>query len=109
MPAGAAGLTALHGRVGVRRGRSTGWAVPPRGSCVVVERARKMGGFRAQDRFRGIQGCAMAMVNEMRELVNQLYNSFSSGEADAWVSRTADDVIVIGTDPDEWWEGRDRV
>ena len=51
----------------------------------------------------------MAMVNEMRELVNQLYSSFSSDEADAWVSRTADDVIVIGTDPDEWWEGRDRV
>jgi ketosteroid isomerase-like protein len=51
----------------------------------------------------------MAVANEMRKLVDQLYDSFSSGDAAPWASRTADDVIVIGTDPDEWWEGRDMV
>ena len=51
----------------------------------------------------------MAAADEMRELVDQLYGTFASGDSTVWTSRTADDVIGIGSDPDEWWEGRKAV
>ena len=51
----------------------------------------------------------MATADDMRALVDQLYQSFASGDPTVWTSRAADDVIGIGTDPDEWWEGRSAI
>ena len=51
----------------------------------------------------------MAADDDMRALVDQLYDSFASGDSAVWTSRTADDVIGIGSDPDEWWEGRSAI
>ena len=54
-----------------------------------------------------IKGGAMRASGEMRELLGRLYDSFGSGDANVWKSHVADDVIGIGSDPDEWWEGRE--
>ena len=51
----------------------------------------------------------MAGTDEMRELLNRLYYAFSTGNAAAWTTDLAEDVLVIGSDPDEWWEGRSVV
>ncbi len=51
----------------------------------------------------------MSTADDMRVLVDQLYDTFASGDPTVWTSRTADDVIGIGTDPDEWWEGRSAI
>ncbi|MGY1680920.1 nuclear transport factor 2 family protein [Geodermatophilus sp. SYSU D01176] len=51
----------------------------------------------------------MTVVDEMRALVYQLYGTFASGDPTVWTSRSADDVIGIGSDPDEWWEGRSAI
>jgi ketosteroid isomerase-like protein len=51
----------------------------------------------------------MAAAEDMRDLVDQLYDTFASGDSTVWTSRTADDVIGIGSDPDEWWEGQSVV
>lgn len=48
----------------------------------------------------------MDLTGEMRDLLDRLYASFGSGDPTVWTSHIADDVIGIGSDPDEWWEGR---
>jgi hypothetical protein len=48
----------------------------------------------------------MTSAENMRELLGRLYDSFASGDSTVWTSHVADDVIGIGTDEDEWWEGR---
>src|SRR5918912_2921025 len=48
----------------------------------------------------------MSATDEMRDLLDQLYASFGSGSPTVWESDVADDVIGIGSDRDEWWEGR---
>jgi ketosteroid isomerase-like protein len=48
-------------------------------------------------------------ADALRTLLPALYASFGSGDATAWTAHLADDVVVIGTDPDEWWEGQDLV
>jgi ketosteroid isomerase-like protein len=48
----------------------------------------------------------MATADEMRALLHRLYDSFASGDSSVWTDHLADDVIGIGSDPDEWWEGR---
>jgi hypothetical protein len=48
----------------------------------------------------------MSLTGEMRNLLGGLYDSFSTGDPTVWASHIADDVIGIGSDPDEWWEGR---
>jgi SnoaL-like protein len=50
----------------------------------------------------------MNAADEMRELLDRLYDSFGSGDPTVWTSHIADDVIGIGTDPDEWWDGRNE-
>lgn len=47
----------------------------------------------------------MAATDEVRELVLAFYESFNQGDASAWDHSLADDVVGIGSDPDEWWEG----
>lgn len=51
----------------------------------------------------------MATADDMRAFVDQLYDTFASGDPAVWTSRTADDVIGIGSDPGEWWEGRNAI
>jgi ketosteroid isomerase-like protein len=51
----------------------------------------------------------MSSVEQLRELLTELYAAFSSGDPAAWVDHLTDDVLGVGTDPDEWWEGRDIV
>jgi hypothetical protein len=45
------------------------------------------------------------MPTDASGLLNDLYDSFSTGDAAVWTKGLADDVIGIGTDPDEFWEG----
>jgi hypothetical protein len=51
----------------------------------------------------------MAAIDDMRALMYQLYDTFASGDPSVWTSRTADDAIGIGSDPNEWWEGRSAI
>ena len=48
----------------------------------------------------------MSAADQLRALLDDLYAAFSSGDPTAWTAHLADDVIGIGSDPDEWWEGR---
>lgn len=36
-------------------------------------------------------------------LLDRLYDSFGSGDAALWEASIADDAVVIGTDPNEYW------
>jgi ketosteroid isomerase-like protein len=49
----------------------------------------------------------MSGTDEMRDLLNRLYDSFGTGDAAAWTAAVTEDVLGVGSDPDEWWEGRD--
>ena len=51
----------------------------------------------------------MATAGDMRALVDELYETFASGDPTVWTSRTTDDFLGIGSDPDEWWEGRSAI
>jgi ketosteroid isomerase-like protein len=51
----------------------------------------------------------MAPSDEMLDLLNSLYASFSTGDLTAWEESVAEDVIGVGSDPDEWWDGRATV
>jgi ketosteroid isomerase-like protein len=51
----------------------------------------------------------MSHVEEFRDLLRGLYDSFGSGDPSAWTDHLAPDVLGIGSDPGEWWEGRDVV
>jgi hypothetical protein len=51
----------------------------------------------------------MATAQEMRESLDRLYDSFGSGDPTVCTASAADDVIGIGSDPDECWEGRSQV
>ena len=48
----------------------------------------------------------MSATDDMRELLDRMYDSFASGDPTVWTGNVADDVLGIGTDADEWWEGR---
>jgi hypothetical protein len=52
------------------------------------------------------EGRAISASEEMRALLDRMYASFATGDPTVWTSQVADDVIGIGTDPDEWWEGK---
>ena len=47
------------------------------------------------------------MAASMQELITGIYAATSSGGDPT--PYLVEDVLVIGTDPDEWWEGRDTV
>jgi hypothetical protein len=48
----------------------------------------------------------MGKTDDMRELLSRMYDSFASGDPTVWTENIADDIIGVGTDSDEWWEGR---
>ena len=52
----------------------------------------------------------MERSRELRGIMLAIYDDWSRGD-DSWVDLFAPDadVLVIGTDPDEWWEGGDNV
>jgi ketosteroid isomerase-like protein len=45
---------------------------------------------------------------EVEQAVNELYDVLRRGDMDAFVEHMTDDVVVIGTDPDEFWDSKDR-
>ncbi len=47
--------------------------------------------------------------DQLRQLLEEGYAAFASGDPTVWAEHTADDVLGIGTDSDEWWQGRDVV
>lgn len=51
----------------------------------------------------------MSGKDDVRMLLERLYDSFGSGDPSVWTDTLGDDVVGIGTDPDEWWEGRDII
>jgi len=48
----------------------------------------------------------MAGTDEMRDLLNRLYDSVKTNNPAVWTESVAQDVLGVGSDPDEWWEGR---
>ena len=46
---------------------------------------------------------------DMTRLLDDLYASFGSGDASAYLANLGDDVVGIGTDEAEWWVGRDAM
>jgi hypothetical protein len=53
----------------------------------------------------------MQQSAELRELVLQTYAAMASGDTSFYEHHLAryDGVLVIGSDPDEWWVGYDRI
>lgn len=49
------------------------------------------------------------MTDDIKTLLTTIYASFGSGDSSAWAGSLADDVMLIGTDEAEWWQGRDTV
>jgi hypothetical protein len=49
----------------------------------------------------------MTAATDMAELLGALYATLSTGDASAWEESLASDVLVIGTDDAEWWQGKD--
>jgi ketosteroid isomerase-like protein len=46
---------------------------------------------------------------DVQELLEGIYGSFGSGDASAWIDHLGDEVVGIGTDPDEWWDSPEVV
>jgi ketosteroid isomerase-like protein len=51
----------------------------------------------------------MSAIDDTRELLARLYESFGSGDAAFWAENLADDAVGIGSDAEEWWEGRELI
>jgi hypothetical protein len=49
----------------------------------------------------------MNAAADMAELLSALYATLSTGDASAWHESFGSDVLVIGTDDAEWWQGKD--
>ena len=49
----------------------------------------------------------MDRSSEVEDALGRMYQALMSGDLDAFIGMIADDVIVIGTDPEEWWEGKE--
>jgi ketosteroid isomerase-like protein len=43
---------------------------------------------------------------EVEVIVATLYEALRTGEMEAFEAHVSDSVLAIGTDPDEWWEGK---
>jgi ketosteroid isomerase-like protein len=50
----------------------------------------------------------MTARQDMKALLDNIYTSFGSGDASAYLADLAEDVVCIGTDEAEWWVGRDE-
>ena len=48
----------------------------------------------------------MGTGDQLKELPNDLYAAFSTGDARPFTEHAAEDVLGIGSDEDEWWQGR---
>ena len=44
---------------------------------------------------------------DMRRLLDGIYQALADGDSRAWGTALADDVLMIGTDDAEWWQGKD--
>ena len=51
----------------------------------------------------------MSHHDDISSLLKDLYASFASGETSDWENHIADDAVCIGTDEDEWVEGKDAI
>ena len=51
----------------------------------------------------------MTLMDDMRVLLGRMYDSFASGDPTVWTSNVADDIIGIGTETAEWWDGREVI
>ena len=51
----------------------------------------------------------MSHHDDISSLLADFYASFGSGTTSAWEDHIADDAVCIGTDEDEWVEGRDAI
>ena len=51
----------------------------------------------------------MERSEELVGVMEDLYEAMRSGDVSNFESAAADDLLVIGTDPQEWWSGRDTV
>jgi ketosteroid isomerase-like protein len=52
-----------------------------------------------------------ATVEEVRTFLADLYDAFATGDPTAWVDRITSEhePIMIGTDPDEFWDEREHM
>jgi ketosteroid isomerase-like protein len=48
----------------------------------------------------------MSARDDMKALLENIYSSFGSGDASAYLADLSEDVVTIGTDEAEWWVGR---
>jgi ketosteroid isomerase-like protein len=46
-----------------------------------------------------------AAQQALRDLLPRLYAAYGSGDATDWTDHLGDDMLGIGTDPEEWWDG----
>jgi ketosteroid isomerase-like protein len=51
----------------------------------------------------------MSHHHEIAELLTDFYASFGSGTTSGWEDHIADDAVCIGTDENEWVEGKDAI
>lgn len=53
----------------------------------------------------------MERSGQIESLVRDMYDAMKRGDAPGVAGLLANDasVLMIGTDPDEWWSGRDRI
>ena len=51
----------------------------------------------------------MSQQDDIASLLTAFYASIGSGETADWEDNIADDAVCIGTDMDEWLEGKDAI
>jgi ketosteroid isomerase-like protein len=51
----------------------------------------------------------MSHHDDIASLLTDFYASFGSGETSDWEDHIADDAVCIGTDEEEWLEGKDAI
>ncbi|MEA2496774.1 MAG: hypothetical protein QOJ29_4685 [Thermoleophilaceae bacterium] len=48
----------------------------------------------------------MERSNDAEEALEQIYKALQAGDVDALSDYLDEDIVLIGTDPEEWWEGK---
>lgn len=51
----------------------------------------------------------MSHHDDIASLLKDFYASFGSGETSEWEDHIADDAVCIGTDEEEWLQGKDAI
>jgi ketosteroid isomerase-like protein len=49
----------------------------------------------------------MERSSEAEGVLEQIYKALQAGDVDALSGYLDEDIVLIGTDPEEWWEGKD--